>query len=119
MSEKTHSLSLYLAVYIALLLLLALTVGMSFVDLGGARNSVVAIVIASLKCLLIVLFFMHIRYQPWITWLFAAAGFLWLTIMISLTLTDYLTRNHPADSSPKGEPAFLSSHVAMTNQHSQ
>jgi hypothetical protein len=28
--------------------------------------------------------------------------------MITLTMSDYLTRNHPVRSSPKGEPVFVS-----------
>jgi len=35
---------------------------------------------------------MHIRYRPDRTWIFVAAGFIWLLIMIYLTLGDYLTR---------------------------
>ncbi len=35
---------------------------------------------------------MHIHYNSRMTWLFAAAGFVWLLIMISFTMTDYLTR---------------------------
>ncbi len=34
----------------------------------------------------------HVRYNSRLTWLFVAAGFIWLLIMIDLTLSDYLTR---------------------------
>ncbi len=34
----------------------------------------------------------HVRYSSRLTWLFVAAGFIWLLIMIDLTLSDYLTR---------------------------
>ena len=42
--------------------------------------------------LLVILIFMHVRYSTRLTWLFVAAGFIWLLIMIDLTMSDYLTR---------------------------
>jgi hypothetical protein len=41
---------------------------------------------------LVILFFMHVRYSSRLTWLFVLAGFIWLAIMVDLTLSDYLTR---------------------------
>ncbi len=108
MAEKTHPIRLYLVVYVVLLCLLGLTIGVSYIDIGRHPNNSIAIAIACVKGLLIVLFFMHMKYERWITWFFAAAGVVWLCIMITLFMTDYLTRNHPAHSSPKGEPVFLS-----------
>jgi hypothetical protein len=35
---------------------------------------------------------MHLRHSTRLTWVFASAGFIWLMIMLSLTMTDYLTR---------------------------
>jgi len=107
MAEKVHPIRLYVIVYVALLILLSLTIGVSYIDIGRHPNNAIAIAIACVKGVLIVLFFMHMKYERWITWFFAAAGFVWLFIMISMTMTDYLTRNYPAHSSPKGEPVFL------------
>jgi hypothetical protein len=50
---------------------------------------------------------MHLKYGPRLTWVFAAAGFVWLSILLTLTLTDYLTRNHPAEANFHGEPHYL------------
>jgi hypothetical protein len=50
---------------------------------------------------------MHVKYGSRLTWVFAAAGFVWLSILLSLTLTDYLTRNRPRDANFRGEPHFL------------
>jgi cytochrome c oxidase subunit 4 len=108
MSEKVHPIRLYVVIYMVLMCLLALTIVLSYVDIGRHQNNSIAIAIAVTKAVLIILFFMHMKYERWITWYFAAAGFLWLCIMLTLTMTDYLTRNHPANSSPKGEPVFLS-----------
>ena len=58
----------------------------------GIANTIVALVIAVIKMSLVMLFFMHVRYNTRITWIFAAAGFVWFLIMVSLTMTDYLSR---------------------------
>jgi cytochrome c oxidase subunit IV len=81
----------YILVWAALLVLLFATWGFAMFDLRPF-NAAVAMTIALVKMLLIILFFMHVRYSSRLTWLFAAAGFVWLAIMILLTLNDYLTR---------------------------
>ena len=48
--------------------------------------------IATAKAVLIVLFFMHLLYSHRLTMVISVASFLWLAIMIALTLNDYLTR---------------------------
>jgi len=83
---------IYFRVWVALLLLLVLTWGLAQVDMGRF-NPIAALTIAVVKMLLVILFFMHVRYNKPITWIFVAAGFVWLAIMIDLTLSDYLTRN--------------------------
>ena len=83
--------SVYFLVFFTLLALTALTTAIAFVDLG-AMNTVAALAIAVTKATLVVLFFMHVKYNPRLTWIFVAAGFIWLLIMIELTLSDYLTR---------------------------
>jgi cytochrome c oxidase subunit 4 len=52
----------------------------------------VALAIAGSKAVLIMLYFMHLRYSNRLTSVFAVAGFLWLAILIALCLSDYLTR---------------------------
>jgi len=100
----------------ALMALLVLTVVAAFVNLdrwtsahglGSGWNTAVALSIAVLKGLLILLFFMHVRYGSHLTWVFSAAGFVWLMIMLTLTMTDYFSRNHPAGANAKGEPRYL------------
>jgi cytochrome c oxidase subunit 4 len=81
----------YIFVYLALLILLGGTIGLAYVDLG-IWNSVAAITIAVVKALLVVLFFMHVKYSSNLTRVYVLAGFLWLALLIGLTLTDYLTR---------------------------
>lgn len=83
----------YGAIFIALLILTLTTAGAAFVDLGGSLNAVVALTIACAKALLVILYFMHVRYSDRLTWVFVGAGFFWLLILLTLTMTDPLTRN--------------------------
>jgi cytochrome c oxidase subunit IV len=48
------------------------------------------------KALLVILYFMHVRYSDEMTWVFAAAGFFWLLILIGGTMDDVLTRPVPS-----------------------
>jgi cytochrome c oxidase subunit 4 len=92
MSEHHHpTRGTYIAVFISLMVLLGVTVLVAEVELGR-WNFLAAAVIASIKALLIILFFMHVRYSPPLTWLVSAAGFFWLAILFGLTMADYLTR---------------------------
>jgi cytochrome c oxidase subunit IV len=81
----------YYAVFAALMVLLAATVGVAFVHLGE-WNVVAAMTIAVAKAVLIILYFMHVRYSSHVTWMFVGAGFFWLGILLVLSMSDYLTR---------------------------
>jgi cytochrome c oxidase subunit 4 len=89
--------SLYYAVFAALIVGTLLTYAAARVDLG-ALNNVVMLVIALTKALLVILFFMHVRWGTRLTWLVVASGFFWLLIMFSVTMTDFLTRGWIAGS---------------------
>ena len=82
----------YFAVFAALLALTGLTTGIAFLNLGGIGNIAVALTIAVVKTVLVMLYFMHLRYSSRLTILFAGAGVLWLGIMLVLTLSDYISR---------------------------
>jgi cytochrome c oxidase subunit 4 len=86
-----HEPKVYGKVFAALLLLLALTWGIGYVDLGPF-NLIVALTIAIAKALLVVMFFMHIKGSNRLLHLAACAGFLWLFILLALTFADYTTR---------------------------
>ena len=51
-----------------------------------------ALLIAAIKATLVVMFFMHIKYERGITSIFVIAGFCWLAIMLIFSASDYLTR---------------------------
>lgn len=91
MSGHVAPKSMYYGVFGALIVGTALTVLVAFYDLG-ALNNIVMLLIASVKALLVILFFMHVRWSTRLTWVVAASGFVWLIILFGLTMTDYLTR---------------------------
>ena len=96
MSEGAHPThKVYYLVFLALVIGTILTWRIAFIDLtvfGISFNPEVAILIACTKATLVILFFMHVRYSSKLTMLTVAAGFFWLLIMITLDLSDYLTR---------------------------
>jgi cytochrome c oxidase subunit IV len=88
----------YYGVFAALVVLLLLTVLAAELEFGAtdlARsrwNLAIAAAIASTKAVLIMLFFMHVRYSTPLIWLVAFAGIFWLAILFGLTFNDYWTR---------------------------
>ena len=91
MSDHIVSVRVYVTVFLALMMLTAVTVAVAFVDLG-VMNDVVALTIAVLKAVMVVLFFMHVRYSTPLTWLVIVSGFFWLMVLIGLTMSDYISR---------------------------
>jgi cytochrome c oxidase subunit 4 len=81
----------YVVILLALLVGTALTVWASYVDLGF-WNPIIALAIATTKAGLVVLFFMHVKYSTKLTKLTVIAGVFTFLILISLTLTDYISR---------------------------
>src|ERR1700689_2913400 len=91
MSGHVVSVRLYITIFLALLLLTGLTTGVAFIDLGP-YNTVAALAIAFVKMLLVVFFFMHVRYSSGLTKIVVLAGFFWLAILLTFTMSDYFMR---------------------------
>jgi cytochrome c oxidase subunit 4 len=91
MTETASAPRLYFIVFAALLVLLALTVGVAMLDFGPV-NIVVALAVAAAKTVLIALYFMHLQTAPTTVRVFAAAGAMWLVMLLVLLLADYFTR---------------------------
>jgi cytochrome c oxidase subunit 4 len=81
----------YCTIYGVLILLTYLTVQIALFDLG-TLNTIAALVIAVVKAVLVILFFMHLKYSSRLTWVVVLAAFFWLGILLGLTMTDYATR---------------------------
>ena len=91
MSEHIVQRKVYYGVFVALLVGTAVTVLAAQVDFGR-MNDVVAMTIAVTKMMLVLLFFMHVRYSSRLIWVIVASMFFWLIILLSLTLSDYTSR---------------------------
>jgi cytochrome c oxidase subunit IV len=88
-----HGSAVYVKTLVALLLLTALTIGAAYINLGNG-NVVVALFIATIKASLVVLFFMHLRWDKPVYGIVAMAGFLFLGIFLMFDLMDQDTRNY-------------------------
>ena len=81
----------YLTIVLALLVGTGITVWASFIDLGP-WNPVIALAIACTKAVLVVLFFMHVKYSSKLTKLTVISGIFIFLGLISMTLADYMSR---------------------------
>ena len=84
-------LSTYIMVFLALAVGTIVTWAASTVDLG-MWNTPIALIIATIKAVLVILFFMHVIHSTRLTWVIVIASFLWLGVLFVLTFSDYLTR---------------------------
>ena len=91
MKQHIASVQTNVTIFGVLMILLFATVGAALLPLGPL-NFPTAMAIATAKAILIVMYFMHVKYSHRLTAIICAASFLWLGIMIALTLSDYLSR---------------------------
>jgi len=82
---------IYLGVFLALLVFTTLTVVASYIEMG-IFNPIVALGIAVIKAVLVVLFFMHVKYSTKLTKLTVIAGLFTFLTLISMTMADYISR---------------------------
>jgi len=80
--------SLLFKVWGALMVFTVLTVAASYIDFGGQTNLVVAMLIATCKASLVVVFFMHLRWDRRFHALTFLSGFLFVILFIGIVLTD-------------------------------
>jgi cytochrome c oxidase subunit 4 len=84
----------YVGVFVALIVLTAVTVAVAELDLG-AMNIVAALAIACTKATLVVWFFMGFRFSPLIARVSFVAAVAMLLVLLGGALDDYLTRRSP------------------------
>lgn len=90
-SHSGGSPTLYVVVWAALIFLTGVTVGVSYINL---RNSAIlmAVMIATLKALLVLLYFMHLRFgQPLLVKMIISATIIY-GVFFGLTMVDYWYR---------------------------
>ena len=91
MTEHIVTKKQYALIFGILMVLTLATTAIGMVDLGRL-NVVVALVIATIKALLVVLFFMHIYWSSKLNKLVVVSGVAWLALLLWLTLTDIFSR---------------------------
>lgn len=91
MTESHSATRDYLRGYVALLVLLVVTVGVAFMH-WGPFNIIVALTIAFIKSAIIALDFMHLRVSPRLNWVVASGAFVWLLLLVMGVMADYMTR---------------------------
>ncbi len=91
MSEHISSPKLYAAIWITLLVCTGMTVTAALMDLGRL-NTILALTIATFKAVLVVLFFMHVKYtSERMTKVVIVSGIFWLLLLLALSMADYAT----------------------------
>ncbi|MCA8947938.1 MAG: cytochrome C oxidase subunit IV family protein [Planctomycetes bacterium] len=81
----------FMKVLVALLILTILTVVVSRFHFGSA-NMLIAMAIACVKASLVILFFMHVKYDTAINRIMFLSSFLFLSLLFIFTLADRATR---------------------------
>jgi cytochrome c oxidase subunit 4 len=89
----------YFIIFALLIGLTGVTTWVASVHMDAPWNTVVALAIAICKATLVILFFMHVKYSSSLTKIAVVAGFFWLAILLTLTLSDILTRSWIPESS--------------------
>ena len=92
--EPHVPLRVYYMVFVALMFFMVLTIAAAFLPHHtlGTWSTIIALAIATTKAVLVVLYFMHVKYSTRLTWVVVVASFLWLGVLFVLTFADYLTR---------------------------
>jgi cytochrome c oxidase subunit IV len=99
--------SLYITIFLLLMVLTLATWGVTFVHLG-MFNLPVALGIAITKATLVILFFMHVYWSPKIIKVTMGMSIFFLLIMLMMVMSDYLSRGF------YGMPAFPNATVTGT-----
>lgn len=82
--------STYYKTFVLLFLLMVATVVAAELP-HGWWSIPVALIIAVTKAVLVILFFMGVKYGTRLTWVWVALGFIWLSLMFGITI-DYMAR---------------------------
>lgn len=91
-SEHIMSSGFYWLIWVILIAATFLTAWIATIDLGPF-NTVVALIIATCKATIVVLFFMHVKYtSEKMTKAVLIAAVFWLLLLLVLSLADYSTR---------------------------
>jgi cytochrome c oxidase subunit 4 len=80
------------AIWVALMALFGISLGTSYLKLGGA-SPILHVGIAIVQVIILWALFMDLARSSWLVRLCALTGAFWLIFLFSLTFADYLTRH--------------------------
>lgn len=98
------SFKLLVGIFAALMVLTFATVAATWVDLGYTNNLILAMVIAVIKAALVMLYFMHLRWDSPFNSLIAIGALLFIAIFIIACITD--TDQYKTNYVPPGQGAL-------------
>ena len=81
----------FIAIWLALIVLLFVMFGLAHFNSGAAGTAVI-LALAFIQMILVLSFFMRLRTSTKVIRVVAGTGFLWLLILFILAFSDYLTR---------------------------
>ncbi len=93
MSTNSVSVRTILLIAVALIITTIISVSVSFIPLESKWHVTIAMSIGAFKASLVMLFFMQIIASPRLTWVVITASVVWLIVLLTLTLVDYLSRS--------------------------
>ena len=115
-SHQIVPVRVYIGIVSLLFVFTVITVLAAFIELGPL-NTPLALAIAIFKASIVVLFFMHVRYNSPLMWVFAGAGFFWLLILLALIMQDYVSRDWETPALTKFLQLNFSYPILSTQQY--
>ncbi|TGK11519.1 cytochrome C oxidase subunit IV [Leptospira fletcheri] len=97
-SEEAHgehhliSVQTYALVFAALIIGTILTVWVAGIDFGAA-NTIIAMLVATIKASLVLAYFMHLKYDNLMNRVIFGSGFLFLLLLFGFSVADIFTRS--------------------------
>jgi len=94
-SDSSHhivSASTNLTVFLSLVALTVITVGAAQIDFGGVWNIVIALAIACVKASIVLLWFMHLKYDSGVNRVIFGSAVFFVALFFGLTATDVFFR---------------------------
>lgn len=102
--------SVYIVVVLILFLLTWFTVWIAYKDAGGLWNLVIALGVATIKAVIVAMWFMHVRYGGRLIQITIFTTLMFFMLLLFGTLADYYTRNnidHAGYTGSTPEPSFV------------
>ena len=94
---------IYFLVWAALMALTVVTVWVSFIDFGSTGDVVVGMAIACVKASLVALFFMHLKHENGVIWMYAIYPIVLVALLMFGTVGDDMLRKPMMNPLPDGQ----------------